>query len=94
MDFKEGPGTIDVQPCPSSSYAWFLPSKTAAQAVKKNTLHPGVKLNLKHPKYVEHSITSVKLEQPKRREQGKPTKIPSAQKENDCPQQRVNLTFS
>lgn len=82
MDFKEGPDTIDVQPCPSGSYAYFLPSKTTAQAVKKNTLHLGVNLNLLHPKYAEHSITSVKLEQSKRREQGKPIK------NSQCPKRK------
>lgn len=64
MDFKEGPDTIDVHPCPSST----------AQAVKKNTLHLGMNLTLLHPKYAQHSITSVKLEHSKRREQGKPSK--------------------
>lgn len=35
----------------SSSYFCFLPSKTMAQVVKENTLHPGSNLNLLHPKY-------------------------------------------
>lgn len=84
MDFKEGPDTVDMKPCPYpfSSYAWFLPSKTTAQAVKKNTLHLGMKLNLLHPKYVEHSITSIKLEQSKRRERGKPIK------NSQCPKRK------
>lgn len=39
-------------PCyASSSYFCFLPSKTMAQVVKENTLHPGSNLNLLHPKY-------------------------------------------
>lgn len=91
VDFKEGPDIIDLQP--SSSYAWFLPSKTTAQAVRQNTLHPGMKLNL-HPKYVEHSITFVKLEQAKRREQGKPIKkFPMPKKKMTAPSKKSKFDF-